>query len=89
MQGNDARDDPLVDGSDALARFVDEKAFGKIDRLAEHDNRAAEEAPGQPAPHSPGFRSPFAEYPLDAMMVHGDHGDRNRRRPSWCLEPGC
>ena len=76
MQGDDAGDDPLVDGSDALAGFGDPKAFGEINRLAEHDNWAAEDAAGQPAPHSPGFGSAFAENPFDAVMIHRDNGYR-------------
>ena len=70
MQGDDAGDDPLVDGRDALAGFDDPKAFGEIDRPAEHDNRAPEDAAGQPAPEPPGFGSAFAENPFDAVMVH-------------------
>ena len=81
MQGDDARDDPLVDGRDALAGFGDPKAFAEINRLAEHDNRAAEHAPGQPAPQSPGFWSAFAENPFDAVMVHRDD---SYRRLSMC-----
>src|ERR1035441_9251511 len=77
MQGDDAGDDPLVDGSDALAGFGDPSAFGEINRLAEHDNRATEDATGQPAPQSPGFWSAFAENPFNAVMVHRD--DRYRR----------
>src|ERR1022692_3393051 len=76
MQGDDAGDDPLVDGSDALTGFGDPKAFGEINRLAEHDNRPAEDAAGQPAPQSPGFWSTFAENPFDAVMVHRDDAYR-------------
>ena len=76
MQGDDAGDDPLVDGRDALAGFGDPKAFGEINRLAEHDNRAAEDAAGQPAPQSCGFWSAFAENPFDALVVNRDDGYR-------------
>jgi hypothetical protein len=85
MQGDDAGDDPLVDGSDALAGFGDPNAFGEINRLAEHDNRAAENAAGQPAPQSSGFWSAFAENPFDAVMVHRDDG---YRRLSVCDHVG-
>src|SRR5689334_21125776 len=57
LQGGDARDDRVVDCSDALASSVDAKAFGEINGLAEHDNRATEDAAGQPAPQSPGVGS--------------------------------
>ena len=76
MQGDDAGDDTLVDGRDALAGLRDPKAFGEINRLAEHDNRAAEDAAGQPAPQSSGFWPTFAENPFDAVMVHRDDGYR-------------
>src|SRR5664279_3661718 len=72
MQGDDAGDNSLVDGSDPLAGFGDPNAFGEINRLAEHDNRPAEDAAGQPAPQSSGFWPTFAENPFDAVMVHRD-----------------
>ena len=75
MQGEHGGDDALVDGSYALASFGDPKAFGEINGLAEHDNRAAEDAAGQPAPPSRGFGSAFAEDPFDALVVHRDDGN--------------
>ena len=76
MQGDNAGDDPLVDGSYALAGFGDSEAVGEINRLAEYDNRAAEDAAGQPAPQSAGLWSTFAENPFDALMVNRDDGYR-------------
>ena len=52
----------------------DPKAFREINWLAEHHNRAAEDAAGQPAPQPRGFWSAFAENQFDAMMVHRDDG---------------
>src|ERR1022692_1053100 len=85
MQGDDAGDDTLIDGRDALAGLGDPSAFGEINRLAEHDNWAAEDAPGQPAPQSSGFGSTFAENPFDAVMVHRDN---RYRRLSVCDHVG-
>ena len=50
LKRNNAGDDPLVNGSDAVAGFGHPKALGEIDWLTEHNNRAAEDAAGQPAP---------------------------------------
>ena len=76
MQGKVAGNDPLINGTDALASFGDPKAFGEINRLAEDDDRAAEDAARQPAPQSHGFRSAFAENPFDSFgSLCGDGGN--------------
>lgn len=76
LEGYDAVDDSLIDGRYALARFGDPETFGKINRLAEHDHRPAENAARQPAPETSGLWPPFAENPLDAVMIHRDDCDR-------------
>src|SRR5436189_4650088 len=76
LQGDDAGNYRLVDRTNALASSADPKAFGEINGLTEHDNRAPEDAAGQPAPHSPSFGSALAENPFDALVVNWNDGYR-------------
>jgi len=68
-------DDPLIDGANLLLGVGDIETIGKVDRLAENDDRAAEQVAGQPAPDPRGLGTSLAENPLDPLMIDRDDGD--------------